>query len=67
VKTIVGLLAVAALVGLASSAAAQRLPRGSYRQSCWDIRMGIGPHSRVPQSPWSRYATNCPEHRELQR
>src|SRR5215831_1130144 len=37
VKTIVGLFAAAALVGLATSAAAQ--PRGSYRDSCRDIRM----------------------------
>jgi hypothetical protein len=37
VKTIVGLFAAAALVGLATSAAAQ--PPGSYRDSCRDIRM----------------------------
>jgi CVNH domain len=37
VKTIVGLFAAAALVGLATSAAAQ--PAGSYRDSCRDIRM----------------------------
>ena len=36
-KTIVGLFAAAALVGLATSAAAQ--PPGSYRDSCRDIRM----------------------------
>ena len=38
-KTIVGLFAAAVLVGLASSAAAQRPPPGSYRESCRDIRM----------------------------
>src|SRR5580693_7100701 len=37
VKTIVGLFAAAALVGLATSATAQ--PPGSYRDSCRDIRM----------------------------
>ena len=36
-KTIVGLFAAAALVGLATSAAAQ--PPGSYRDSCRDIRI----------------------------
>jgi hypothetical protein len=45
VKTIVvGLFAAAALVGLASSAAAQpwrggRIPPGSFRDSCRDIRV----------------------------
>ena len=38
-KTVVGLIAAAALLGLASSAAAQRPPPGSYRESCWNIRM----------------------------
>ena len=42
-KTIVGLFAAAALVGLVSSAAAQqgrgRIPPGSYRDSCRDIRL----------------------------
>src|SRR5215472_164562 len=37
VKTIVGLFAAAALVGLATSAASQ--PPGSYRDSCRDVRM----------------------------
>jgi hypothetical protein len=36
-KTLVGLFAAVALVGLATSAAAQ--PPGSYRESCRDIRM----------------------------
>ena len=36
-KTIVGLFAAVALVGLAASATAQ--PPGSYRESCRDIRM----------------------------
>ena len=36
-KTIVALFAAAALVGLATPAAAQ--PPGSYRDSCRDIRM----------------------------
>ena len=42
-KTIVGLFAAAALVGLTASAVAQhgrgRAPPGSYRESCRDIRM----------------------------
>jgi len=57
VKTIVGLFAAAALVGLATSAAAQ--PPGSYRDSCRDIRMQgfCSTHVKLTMRSWPPIAS----------